>query len=731
MTQILLLLAQPADRQALVSVLSPCFDVSIPAADVPALAEPFDLCLIDSPMLERFDDALQARKTAEAPYFLPIMLLVPQTDMRRLTPHVWEHVDEVLPIPTDMPRLSARLHLLLRTRQLQQELHESESLFRSLADNANAVIGIVQGTKFVYVNAYFTHLSGYSLQELLAMDIQQLIAPQNRALVRERARLRQDGTPALPSRYEFAFLTKDGQERWLDFAAALIDYHGKPAIIGIAYDITERKQGEEERQRLLAELDAIFSAIGDPILLFDTTATILRANTAATSLAGQEMCGRTHAELIHALCIRLTDGRPVREDESPVIRATRGEVVMNEPLRVTNAQGQEFMMLVSANPLWRDARLWGVVSYWHDITERARLLAEVERRVAEMDATLNAIADGLIVYDPHGAVIRVNAVARRYLGATSAQQNLTDLDRAIHQRLRHPNGTPLPEEALPVARALQGEQIANEIMVLQQAEQSHWLSTSAAPIIDVDGHLLGAVVSFANITPLHDLQQRQEDYLRTISHDLRNPLSVISGHAGLLANALRAQCPDEHLLFSVAAIQRSSQRMNAMIEDLVDAARQEGGQLALQQEAVDVRRYLLDLLQRNAETMDVARISLDIADDLPAVWADYNRLERIIANLLSNAQKYSEPGTPVTVAAYQTAEHTVEIAVSDQGPGIPPEDLPHIFERFYRAKWARKTEGIGLGLYITRMLVEAHGGRIRVESAVGKGSTFFVSLPMA
>ena len=109
--------------------------------------------------------------------------------------------------------------------------------------------------------------------------------------------------------------------------------------------------------------------------------------------------------------------------------------------------------------------------------------------------------------------------------------------------------------------------------------------------------------------------------------------------------------------------------------------------------------------------------------------ADADRLDRMLLNLLTNAQKYSDPGTPVQVRALPR-EHEVVISVTDQGGGITPEDLPHLFSRFYRAKGARRADSIGLGLYITRLLVEAHGGDVRVESEPGKGSTFSFSLPI-
>ena len=127
--------------------------------------------------------------------------------------------------------------------------------------------------------------------------------------------------------------------------------------------------------------------------------------------------------------------------------------------------------------------------------------------------------------------------------------------------------------------------------------------------------------------------------------------------------------------------------------------------------------------------METSRIQEEIPADLPPVCADYARLERILINLLSNALKYSDPGTPVRLRAWQQ-DGQVVVAVSDQGRGIAPEEIPHLFERFYRTAGARKAEGIGLGLYITRILVEAHGGRIWVESEVGKGSTFSFSLPI-
>jgi signal transduction histidine kinase len=123
-------------------------------------------------------------------------------------------------------------------------------------------------------------------------------------------------------------------------------------------------------------------------------------------------------------------------------------------------------------------------------------------------------------------------------------------------------------------------------------------------------------------------------------------------------------------------------------------------------------------------------MQLDLPEKLPPVSADPHRLERILLNLLDNARQYSPPDTPIRISAHQH-NNAVVIAVADQGQGIPSEEMPHIFDRFYRSSHQRKGVGIGLGLYITKALVEAHGGRVWVESEVGEGSTFYLTLPVA
>ncbi len=225
-------------------------------------------------------------------------------------------------------------------------------------------------------------------------------------------------------------------------------------------------------------------------------------------------------------------------------------------------------------------------------------------------------------------------------------------------------------------------------------------------------------------------QEREED-VHMISHDLRAPLTVIQGQAQLLQQGLERIGVDGRQQRSAEAILTSARRMNTMIQDLVDRARLESGQLTLNRRPVRLRAFLLELKDRLATTLEVGRIRIDVPEDLPPVSTDPDRLERILINLLTNSFKYSEPGTEIRVSAVRRGGEIVT-AVEDHGPGIAPEELGQLFERYRRTEAARETrEGLGLGLYITKGLVDAHGGRIWAESQVGQGSRFSFTLPIS
>ena len=347
--------------------------------------------------------------------------------------------------------------------------------------------------------------------------------------------------------------------------------------------------------------------------------------------------------------------------------------------------------------------------------------------LAELEATISAIADAVVVYGKQGEILRMNPAAEALFPYSLEDRRRPYAERAHLLRKETIDGRRFPvEEGLIVPVLQEGKTLQGLLMALHTPGELRYVSVSAAPM-RVRGGILGAVVTFTDITGVQQLRRQHEIYLQTISHDLRIPLTVIQGHAELLQETCREEetGPAAHL----EAIVQAGERMNRMIEDLVEAARLEGGILTLQQEKLDLREHLQGILDRSFMEAEAKRIHL-IAAELPLVQADPDRLERIVINLLSNALKYSPPGSPVRVEA-AAAGGEIVLTVADQGEGIAEEDLPHIFERFYRTRNHRRPDSVGLGLFITRMLVQAHGGRIWVESSAGGGSTFFFTLPIA
>lgn len=620
------------------------------------------------------------------------------------------------------------------SRRAEAALRESEERFRAFSEASTEGIILHADGKILDFNQAVVEHFGYSADELRRMTVIDLTAPESRAEIIRRMRAGDLGP------YVATSLRKDGSRTIGEIRARNISYQGRLIRVVAIRDITELKHAQSQLEALLraseetaAELNAIITSIADITTVVDMDGRILRMNPAGMALATltPDTMPATLDELLTHFRASTPAGEPVGLETPDLQQALRGETVRGFVTAVHLPDGRVIWLSSSAAPIiLPGGRRIGTVFTASDITALHALQEDVERWAAELDATITSVADGLVIYNRAGEVTRINpAIA----GIAGFPRELLDKPHAQLLellRLTYPDGKPVPYEQLPHIRALRGERVIGEILVLHPPPAlTFWIAASAAPIRTPDGELLGAVLTITNITPLHQLQEEREVYTHTISHDLRAPLTAIRGHAQVLQEMLDEAHLDGAMHESLAAVLRGTQRMNVMIQDLVDAARLEGGQLVLQRRPIDLRAYLDDLLVRVSTTLDVTRIVLEVPEQLPRVSADDDRLERIFTNLLSNALKYSPADRPVIVGA-RVVDGDVEVAVRDFGPGISPDDLPHLFERFFRATGAQQ-EGIGLGLYITKRLVEAHGGHIRVDSTPGIGSTFAFTLPTA
>lgn len=365
--------------------------------------------------------------------------------------------------------------------------------------------------------------------------------------------------------------------------------------------------------------------------------------------------------------------------------------------------------------------------------ENARLLQEVHRRVSELDAIFSSMTDGVILYSASGEILQMNPAAEKMLGYSPQEKGLPINERLARLRLETADGKPFPLEETPPLKALRGETVQGVVMVLHpQGKDAIWVSISASPLWSPDGRLSGAVMTGTDITSQRHLQQQRAKYILGISHGLRTPLTAVQGRAQLLNALIKRRGVDGQMRHNVDVILWASLRMSLMLRDLVDLMYLEAGQkLRLNRIPIELRDYLFNLKERMQGLLETDRILVEIPDKLPEVSADSDRLERILVNLLSNALKYSRPETTVTVSAYQKAD-VVVVTVTDQGRGISKEEMANLFRPYQRWMMERKPkESVALGLYITKGLVEAHGGSIWVESELGKGSSFSFTLPVA
>jgi PAS domain S-box-containing protein len=292
-----------------------------------------------------------------------------------------------------------------------------------------------------------------------------------------------------------------------------------------------------------------------------------------------------------------------------------------------------------------------------------------------------------------------------------------------------PNGKAAAEGVFK--RFLSGEEIRDQELEARRADGSTvWVSLSVRPIRDKEGRVVASRSMMLNITEQKKLDQLKDDFISLVSHELRSPMTVITGAINTALTEAERLSPEEtrQLLKDAAA---ESELLSNLLANLLELSRVQAQRLVLYSEAIDVKRVIQDAVDKIKRQYSARKFVISLPRRLSPVQADPLRLERILYNLLENAVKYSPPGGEVRVSAKPQEEYLV-IGVSDEGIGISPADQEKLFGPFQRLeKRPSGVRGVGLGLMVCRRLVEAHGGHIWVESEPGHGSTFFFTMPLS
>lgn len=511
-------------------------------------------------------------------------------------------------------------HHISERKSVERQLRESEEKFRTVAENARAVFGIVQGDRFVYANRYLMEASGYTLEEIYSMPFLYLVHPAHRAMVGERAKRRLMGKPA-PSQYEFIMLTKAGGERWIDLTVSAIEYQGKPAIIGTGFDVTDRKRAEtalrdsEERLRLAIE---------------------------SAKLLQWEYESRT--------------GLWTWTNPDPSWGAGPR----------TTATAEEFMSLMHP-----------------DDRPRVQMLLQE-------------------AMDPSGS--GQYAAEFRFLRPDGQYRWLSARGRIFFEG---GDGTRRPVRALGVSVDVT-EQKAGQEMLAAAKEAAE----NARAIAE-------------------DASRAKDRFLAVLSHELRTPLTPVLASVSMLQKQHRL---DSRTQDDLEMIRRNIELEARLIDDMLDLTGIVRGKIELDKKPID----LLTVVNRAVEVCrpDIQARGLEFKIHVEPgsyiVEGDAGRLQQVFWNILKNSIKFTPHGGRVAMRCQRDTSGWVLIEVDDSGVGLEPDQLNHIFDAFAQAdpSITRRFGGLGLGLAISRSLVELHGGTIEAFSpGKDRGACFQIRLP--
>jgi PAS domain S-box-containing protein len=477
----------------------------------------------------------------------------------------------------------------------------------------------------------------------------------------------------------------------------------------------DRQQMELERERLIAILDATpdFVGIADP-----------KGRALYLNQAARRMVGMPDDEPVGSMLIY--DYHPVwvRELFSEALPIAMREGVWSGETAMLTRDGREIPVsqVMIAHKAHPDGRVQFFSTIARDMSKQKR--AEEELRAAKeyAETIIQSSGDMIISVDANRNVSEFNPAAERTFGYRREEVVGHSIDHLYADTVT----------SAPIRDVLrQHGKYTGEVMNRRKDGTLFPSSLSASLMRDTDGKVVGSMGISTDITDKKALERQRADFVAMLTHDIKNPLASILGYVDLLVEetAGRRTADEDDFL------QRTKDNVltiSALISNYLDLAKVEAGQLVLYKAEQSLRELLQQVVTLHGSVARRHRltVTVNIEEDLPEIVGDRSALERVFSNLLRNALKFTpETGKIDIRALYRKKDHVVLVEMQDTGPGIAPEEMPLLFERYRRTMASHYHEGTGLGLFIVKTFVEAHGGRVEVDGNWGHGACFRVILP--
>ena len=358
-------------------------------------------------------------------------------------------------------------------------------------------------------------------------------------------------------------------------------------------------------------------------------------------------------------------------------------------------------------------------------TLKAQLLLKEQNRLL---AVIHQSTDGILTVDVALRIVDFNPAMARLTGWLESEVLGRYYYEVLQPQDRQGKTLGAQDSLILQAFATTGN-VQRELTISARDGQRFEVFVTASSVLSGKGEVLGGILTVRDITREREEEERRSTFISVISHELQTPIAIIKGYASTLARA-DARLEPEMLRSRLLAVEEEADRLNKLVSNLLYASRIQAGGLQMDIMPLDLSSLIQTVVLRLRVKNPDVTVKLDLAPHLPTVMADRDRIEEVMQNLLDNAVKYSPRQRVITVAAHATSDEVI-VSVSDLGMGIALRDQEQIFERFERVSGGKtsSTQGAGLGLYICRAIVEAHGGHIWVDSVLHQGSTFSFSLP--
>jgi PAS domain S-box-containing protein len=640
--------------------------------------------------------------------------------------------------------IAAQLGAVIARLRTAAALRQSESRFRTLFDTVTAAAIILEGDRIQLTNQATARMTGYTHNELLAIKASDLVHPDDRAFVLERQNARFRGKP-VPARYEFRVQTKSGQARWVDIAVSVFDAARRQSLV-TAFDITDRKLAEDALRESESRYRYLLQAV--PVVVY--MAEIDPPKFVLIDGALEEFVGYTQQDFYENYALSGETVHP--DDRERVFQSYATGLASKRPFAV------EYRVIHRTRPRqrWVQARIVPIVDAAGrllrqvgvavDITERRETelaFQESEKRYRELVTNLPT---GIVVFGPDGTVELSNAGAQRLLNVTERElAGRVASDPAL--AFVGDDGRALRPEQHPALRVLRTRRPAPPVILgvrRSGAPAGVRLLVGAFPVFDAADALQQVIMSLTDFTELHRAQEEARQHQAPLAHmtrintmgematglahEINQPLATITTYAqGGLRQIHEQRCASCDLAQPLEQILAQAQRAGQVIQRLREFTRKH----ETRRRRLNLNRVVETVVawtRTEARSRRVA-IRLDLHEALPDVAADDVQIQQVLLNLIRNAIEAMNDANVaerrVTIGTRPGEDAGVEVRIADTGPGVPPDIAGEVFHQFFTTK----PEGMGMGLAISRSIVEAHRGRLWLERSKRRGATFRFWLP--